>query len=107
MQIFFGQGMLSFVGIAILFLPNIIATVAAGFLVDGRALALLAVLGAAISLKELHYPERLLHGEKREYFDDSVLHSHSIWHLLVWLVQWLYCSVLEDAIFARVHEATE
>eukprot|EP01050_Picozoa_sp_SAG11_P010628 SAG11_NODE_1075_length_5967_cov_7.848841_1_plen_363_part_00 len=105
--VFFGQGLLSLAGLAVLFLPNIAATLAAGFVADGRALALLAMLAAAVAMKELHYPERLFEGRAREFFDHSVLHSHCIWHLLVWLVQWLYCSVFADAIAAHVYAANE
>ena len=36
------------------------------------------------SVQELHYPERLF---ARRSFDSSFLHSHTLWHLLVWLVQ--------------------
>ena len=79
-----------------LLVPNIIAT-AAGGLVDWRAPGVLAILGSALVVKEAHLPEALLPSRKG-LFDHSPLHSHVLWHLLVWGLQALYLCVFRTAL---------
>jgi hypothetical protein len=101
-----GGGLVPGLTLAIFFAPNLLGTLAAGVFSDVRALALLALLGGALAVKERHLPERWFAARRRRTaldagavvarFDLSPLHSHCVWHLLVWLVQVLYL-----AIFAR------
>ncbi len=68
-------------------LPNLILTLAAGVLVDVTVLAVLLILPLALSVKELNLPERFAPAGA---FDLSCLHSHSLWHVCVWLLQMCY-----------------
>lgn len=89
-QILADNGMLSAVGIATLIAPNMLGSLAVGFAVDWRAGAVPVIMLFALVVKERHIPERWFPAGK---FDYSLFHSHSIWHLLVWLVQTLYLLV--------------
>ena len=66
-------------------LPVYALTVAAAAQGHAPALFSAAVLPAALLLKLRHWPESLFSASSA--FDRSPLHSHSVWHLLVWAVQ--------------------
>jgi hypothetical protein len=87
-QTFFGQGLGSVLFIALLLVPNLVFTAACGIHADGRALGVVLGLPLALGVKEAHLPERLL--PDSGIFDCSFLHSHVIWHMLVWLLQIFY-----------------
>jgi hypothetical protein len=89
-EILASNGMLSGIGIATLIAPNMLGSLAVGFAADCRAGAVPVIMLFALVVKEAHIPERWFRAGK---FDYSIFHSHSIWHLLVWLVQILYLLV--------------
>ena len=89
-QILADNGMLAAVGIATLIAPNMLGSLAVGFVADWRAGAVPPIMLFALIVKEAHAPERWYRAGK---FDHSLFHSHSLWHLLVWLVQTLYLLV--------------
>ena len=66
-------------------------------LIDSTALGVLLCLPLAVCVKELHYPERLA-PEGSGAFDLSFLHSHSLWHLCVWGLQFGYLSCFLTAL---------
>lgn len=82
---FFGQGLASLVFIGALLVPNLLFTAACGIHADGRALGVVLGLPLALTVKEAHLPEKVVPG-----LDCSFLHSHVIWHVLVWLLQSFY-----------------
>ncbi|KAJ1620226.1 hypothetical protein T492DRAFT_1079307 [Pavlovales sp. CCMP2436] len=87
---FFGKGLPSVLFLALLLFPNLFFTAACGIHADGRALGVVLVLPFALTYKEAHLPERLVETFGAGRFDCSFLHSHVIWHLLVWLMQTFY-----------------
>ena len=89
-QILADNVVLSAVGIATVIAPNMLGSLAVGFAADWRAGAVPPIMLFALMVKEAHAPERWFRAGK---FDHSLFHSHSLWHLLVWLVQTLYLLV--------------
>ncbi|KAG8466419.1 hypothetical protein KFE25_002175 [Diacronema lutheri] len=85
---FFGQGLASALAISALLVPNLFFTAACGLHADGRALGVVLGLPFALTFKEAHLPEKL--AADSGFFDCSFLHSHVIWHMLVWLLQFFY-----------------
>jgi len=85
-----GSGPAGFLVVALVLLPNLAATLAAGLGADTRGLTLLAVLIGSLGVKELHFPEALWPSKGSKRFDFSAAHSHVLWHLGVWVVQILY-----------------
>jgi hypothetical protein len=83
-------GLLSIVGVALLIAPNMLSSFAVGFIVDWRAGAVPIIMVGAVAVKEMHLPERWSAAGRYDY---SMVHSHVLWHLLVWLVQTLYLLV--------------
>uniref|UniRef100_A0A7S3RQ04 Uncharacterized protein n=2 Tax=Emiliania huxleyi TaxID=2903 RepID=A0A7S3RQ04_EMIHU len=77
-------------------LPVYALTVAAAAQGHAPALFSAAVLPAALLLKLRHWPESLFSASSA--FDRSPLHSHSVWHLLVWAVQAGYLELFERAL---------
>jgi hypothetical protein len=83
-------GLLSIVGVALLIAPNMLSSFAVGFIADWRAGAVPIIMVGAVAVKEMHLPERWSAAGRYDY---SMVHSHVLWHLLVWLVQTLYLLV--------------
>ena len=65
---------------------------------DWRSGAIIVWLLSAIAIKQLHIPERWFAPGR---LDLSVLHSHCVWHLMVWGLQVGYMVVYLSNFGAR------
>ena len=79
-----GAAMVSATVVGLLFLPNGFGTIIAGFVADWRCGAIVACLFSGIVVKQRHIPERWLAPGR---LDLSVMHSHCVWHFMVWALQ--------------------
>lgn len=80
---FFSQGLASVLLVGVLLAPNLLLTLLCGAFADRSALGVIFGLPVAIAFKELHWPERWL-GRGTERFDNSLWHSHVLWHMFVY-----------------------
>ena len=82
--------------------PSFVATAIAPFVCTfGHTLmlALIPTLIVSLGIKLLNVPERWL--GKRIDFSFSPLHSHALWHLGVWLLEFMYYLIYVEAIQRR------
>ena len=86
---------------ALCIVPNYLLTLAVGLTVDWVACVVVLGLPLSLVVKNLNLPESCVpEGAWRDYFDCSVLHSHSLWHCCVWGLQLCYLHVITGALDA-------